>query len=145
MYANSLSTDALPAVIISIGMACLSNILGAQDLLDISRVKYASALRLINDALKNPFKAIMDQTCMSVILLGFYEVLKCTLIHFCALTRHQTITCSTADSMRSWVDHIEGAAMLLALRGPEQLDNEIGREIFFQLRAQIGRLIPHLY
>jgi hypothetical protein len=75
MYDHSKSNDALTAVITAVGIACLSNILVAPEMMDAARNKYALALRLINAALQDPSKAITDQTCTAVILFGLYEVI----------------------------------------------------------------------
>lgn len=39
--------------------------------------------------------------------------------------------------MKAWCNHVEGAIVLLQLRGEEQLQTEIGRRLFVQLRIQI--------
>lgn len=38
--------------------------------------------------------------------------------------------------MRSWFNHVQGATRLLELRGVEQLDSQIGSDLFTTVRLQ---------
>jgi hypothetical protein len=49
----------------------------------------------------------------------------------------QFINIENWDNYRSWAAHIEGATVLLQLRGQEQFNHERGRQLFAQLRSQI--------
>jgi len=77
MHNSANSDDALPVVVTSVGMACLSNLRLAPEIMVVAKAKYNEALRLTNEALKDPTKALTDQTCMAVILLGLFEVSSC--------------------------------------------------------------------
>jgi hypothetical protein len=74
MYNYSHPDGLLPVVISSVGLACLSNLRSEPDLLVPAKRQYTEALRLTNEALKDPCESITDQTCMAVVLLGLYEV-----------------------------------------------------------------------
>ena len=39
--------------------------------------------------------------------------------------------------MDAWTKHVTGAASLLDFRGKEQLETEIGRQLFVHLRSQV--------
>jgi hypothetical protein len=39
--------------------------------------------------------------------------------------------------MSNWLNHVKGATALLELRGEEQLDSELGRNLFIQARTYI--------
>jgi hypothetical protein len=65
--------SALAYVVPALGLAGLSG-RGAPQLMPAAHLKYTSALRLINRALRDPEAAAQDQTLMSVLLLGLYEV-----------------------------------------------------------------------
>ena len=48
------------------------------------------------------------------------------------------------QSLRAWVEHINGAATLIDLRGSEQLRTKLGLQLFYQMRTQIVWLPPPL-
>jgi hypothetical protein len=77
MYSNALPDDVLPAVVGSVGLACLSNLKSAPEIMVAAKTKYIEALRLTYEALRDSCRSISDQTCMAVILLGLYEVCIC--------------------------------------------------------------------
>lgn len=106
--------------------------------LNLARLKYASALNQLNVALTSNEGALTDQALTTVFLLGLYEV-NCTStwILLCLLTSYQTNTCSTPHNLRAWTKHIRGAIAMLQLRGKEQLESLVGRQLFVQWRSQI--------
>jgi hypothetical protein len=53
------------------------------------------------------------------------------------LILYQTNTCNTPRSMKSWLNHIKGATVLLELRGEDQLDSEFRRILFTLTRTHI--------
>lgn len=63
---------------------------------------------------------MLDDTLITVLLLGYYENMN-----------------QTDRSLVSWRAHINGAAQLLQLRGKQQLQSDIGRTLFRQMRSQI--------
>jgi uncharacterized protein Veg len=47
--------------------------------------------------------------------------------------------------MTSWLEHIKGSLSLLKLRGDQQLETNIGRRLFVQLRSFIVNQYPKLF
>lgn len=107
--------------IASLGMAGLSNLWKAPDILVHAGLKYQSALKLLSSQLKSPDEAVADQTFAAVMLLGLYE----------------TNTCHNRGSMDAWTRHITGATAILKLRGKRKLSTQIGRGLFIHHRSQV--------
>lgn len=76
---------------------------------------YSQALKGIYAALEEPFMLKGDETLASVLMLGLVE--------------------NISDRHSSWQWHIYGAAKLVVLRGPEQLNTKLGLDLF--LAAQV--------
>lgn len=74
VYAKELVNKSLDNVLVSVGMAGLANIRKAPEILTRARLKYTSALPLISQSLRNIDEAKADQTLISVLLLGLWEV-----------------------------------------------------------------------
>lgn len=65
----------LSTVIECLGLATMSNLAWAQaPAAIVAKRKYGEALSMVNRALRSPHLAVEDQTLLSVILLGVYEV-----------------------------------------------------------------------
>lgn len=47
------------------------------------------------------------------------------------------ITCTSPQSLKSWANHIHGAEAIARIRGREQLQSPMGRQIFCYLRNQL--------
>jgi hypothetical protein len=78
---------------------------------------YAKALTETNAALSSPATATSDAVLVSVLLLSLYE----------------TIVWSDAGTPDNWTTHTRGALALIKLRGKEQLDTPVGRQLFTQV------------
>lgn len=74
MMSESNYGGALSATITAVGLAGLSNSNNAPDVMIVARQNYASALHLVNTALRDPIESKTDQTLVAVMLLGMYEV-----------------------------------------------------------------------
>ena len=61
-------------IMTSLGMSGLSNVQRAPEAKAISTQKYAAALRGVNTLLRDPERATEDETLITVLLLGLYEV-----------------------------------------------------------------------
>ncbi|KAH7037661.1 uncharacterized protein B0I36DRAFT_69394 [Microdochium trichocladiopsis] len=109
-----LATDA-------VSFAALSNKFFAPDMKPRSRQLYGQALARLNTMLEDPVQAVRDDTLMCVVLLGLYE----------------RVNLMSWDDYRRWSAHMEGAAMLLKLRGTEQFSRAAGRQLYIHLRSQI--------
>ena len=75
---------------------------------------YSQALTQTNAALSDPKLALADSTFLSILLLSAFEA---------------AVFCSRGTP-RNWTAHVQGCAMLLSLRGKEQLRTELGRKLF---------------
>ena len=47
------------------------------------------------------------------------------------------VTCTSPQSLKSWANHIHGAEAIARIRGREQLQSPMGRQIFSYLRNQL--------
>ena len=72
---NRLSADSpLSSAIASVGLAGIANTRNSRDAQSASTVQYAAALHGVNAALRSPVEATADETLITVLLLGLYEV-----------------------------------------------------------------------
>jgi hypothetical protein len=94
-----------------------SNAVQSPEILTRARKSYVKALRLTNQALQNPADAKKDNTLFAVITLGMFE----------------TVTGCCEYSFLTWVKHIDGASILIKLRGLEQLNSEQGQHMLVQV------------
>jgi hypothetical protein len=140
IYDNEIIGPTLSDSIEALGLVGLGNFWQSSEMKFQANRKYNSALRLISSRLRNEEEAKENQTLVSVMLLGLYEVCFSTHINKCQTETSQTNTCSGPQSMASWTKHIIGASSLLKLRGKNCLENPIGRSLFINLRAQIVSL-----
>ncbi|KAJ5639907.1 C6 zinc finger domain protein [Penicillium longicatenatum] len=123
-----LSTDpslTLQATIKAIGLASLSRIHKLPDLRQLAGLEYSKALRSLNKALQNPVTAKTDSTLGTVTLFSLYE-----------MVASHDMTSGHFDIMDGWWNHVQGATRLLELRGVEQLDSDVGLELFTTIRLQ---------
>jgi hypothetical protein len=121
----------LLASINAVGLASFANSIHMPDLMFRARQDYVLALRLTNAALRSPTEVKKDTTLFSVMILSIFE----------------TIAGNTSDSLVAWTEHINGAAALIKLRGPEQFKTEAGQRMFQQVTSSlmvscIQRTIP---
>ncbi|CAI4217982.1 unnamed protein product [Parascedosporium putredinis] len=119
--------DAVLASMTAVGLAAMATLTGSPERLDWARQSYITALRLINDALVNPEEATKDRTLLAVLILGTYEML----------------TGSSPDTMQAWQGHMQGAAALAKLRGPDQFKSKVGVRMFLMLCRSITMSCLH--
>lgn len=133
-YAPTTSFDYLPgiwstlavgeiAMVATYAPALASLALESQhpELMTLARSHYSKALTQTNKALRDPQRAVLDSTLLSVLLLAAFE----------GLAFHGR------DSPQGWVAHIHGAATLLGLRGEQQLSTELGQKLFHHASINI--------
>jgi hypothetical protein len=82
---------------------------------------YSRALTMTNKALAIPQEAALDGTLVSVLLLSLFE----------------TIAQDNRDAPSNWTAHVQGAGALLSLRGTEQFQTPLGRELFLQVITNV--------
>ena len=75
LYRQNSSFSALPKIIGAIGLAGLSNMKHAPELMVAAGQNYARVLRAITASIQDSKEASTDQTLIAVILLGLFEVL----------------------------------------------------------------------
>ena len=75
VYRQDSSFNALPNIIEAIGLAGVSNVKQAPQLMAAAGVKYARALRAVTASIQDSKEASKDQTLITVMLLGLFEVL----------------------------------------------------------------------
>ena len=73
VYGKISPESPLGQIITSLGMGGLANVRNAPDAKAVSTYKYASALRGVNALLRDPARAIEDETLITVLLLSLYE------------------------------------------------------------------------
>ncbi|OJJ45128.1 hypothetical protein ASPZODRAFT_70392 [Penicilliopsis zonata CBS 506.65] len=114
-------SSALRATMKALGMASMTRMQMLPPKFKRSAAEaYGTALRATNDALRDPTQATTDATLVAVLLLSTYEMIS-----------HQF-----TNLQRTWMNHVEGAIRLLELRGVEQLDSDLGLELFTTVRLQ---------
>ncbi|KAI1121820.1 hypothetical protein F5Y10DRAFT_255475 [Nemania abortiva] len=105
----------------AVALAAFSNIrLSPRTMLRAQR-EYTAVLSRTNRALRDPILCKTDDTLAAVVLLGIYEVIACT----------------DNSYIDRWVQHVDGAAKLIEIRGQDQLTRRAGLEMFTHLRTQI--------
>ncbi|KAM0278855.1 hypothetical protein ACHAQH_004933 [Verticillium albo-atrum] len=82
---------------------------------------YLEAVRTMNEAIQDPILAKSDETLAAVLLLGLYE----------------TLITSSRGSIREYINHMKGAAMMVKLRGEEGLATKEGEAMFNTTRNQV--------
>jgi hypothetical protein len=94
--------------------------------------EYGDALAFAAKSLRDPRKAVSDETVMAVWLLGTYEAVQAVLNHGRADN-----TMTLEDEWQSHMSHVRGAMNLLKIRGADQLKTSRGEKIFRLFKAAI--------
>ena len=74
LYDELSSNNAFSNIIVALGMAGLSKTYRLPGLANLSRNKYALALRSLNAAIQDPEEVKADRTLVAIMLFGLYEV-----------------------------------------------------------------------
>lgn len=114
-------------------LASLANTTKSPLIMKRAREEYGAALAMTNRALKSRNTAVKDSTLISVLMLGMYE----------------NFVYEGKDSLQAWAKHVNGACVLIALRGTELFKSNIGIRVFQQfygtvllVAAQTNSAIP---
>ena len=75
IYSTEEIGSGLADSVTSLGMVGLANFWKAPNIMSNAVIKYNSAMRTISSQLRNVEEAKSDQTLISILLLGLYEVL----------------------------------------------------------------------
>jgi hypothetical protein len=87
IYGKEEVGDCLADSVVALGMVGLSNFWKASSIMTNAHSKYNSALRLISSRLRDVDEAKSDQTLVTVMLLGLYEVRKVPIVRSSTLTK----------------------------------------------------------
>ncbi|KAJ0318317.1 hypothetical protein COL5a_010775 [Colletotrichum fioriniae] len=113
----SRQADGVMASIAAVGLAGLSHLTMCAEMMDWSRRSYGAALKMTNDALRDPVEAVKDTTMLSILVLGTYEML----------------SGRTNQTVRAWQNHLNGASALAKMRGLGQFRTRAGARMFMML------------
>ncbi|KAL4920137.1 hypothetical protein BDW62DRAFT_177708 [Aspergillus aurantiobrunneus] len=105
----------------AVGLATLSNIHQSPRLMLTARQEYISALAETNAVLSDQTQSTSNASLVAVTFLSMYEL----------------ITCDGPPLMERYLNHLEGCAKLIQLRGPQQLQDSVGLNLFTQFRMTI--------
>ncbi|PVH88699.1 hypothetical protein DL98DRAFT_402566 [Cadophora sp. DSE1049] len=119
--------DGLLSSMRAVGLAGYAHSVHAPSLLKNARYQYYRALQSTNAALRDPVDVKKDTTLLSIMILGIFEA----------------ITGSKQSSLRDWAQHINGAAAVIKLRGPEQIRTPVGRRMMLTVTSSL--LITCIY
>ncbi|KAF4892029.1 hypothetical protein CGCF415_v001707 [Colletotrichum fructicola] len=123
-YLEAVPSNVVRAAVQAVGMAAISNVHNAPDVIIQAKERYCQALNATNLALRDPTLVAADSTLMAILLLGLFEA-------------RQTVTFENWRDYQTWATHIEGATALLQVRGQEQFSRELGIQLYMQFRNQI--------
>ena len=113
--------DNMTTSIKALGLAGFSHAAHAPKIMVEAREQYLRAIRLTNAALRSPRDVKKDSTLLSIMILGMFE----------------TVTGRNQRSIEAWANHVNGAAALLKVRGPEQMTTPGGRRLFAQVTSSL--------
>ncbi|CAK38673.1 transcriptional regulator family: Fungal Specific TF [Aspergillus niger] len=119
--AESLGQKAMMASIASVGLANLASMQRSSSMRLSARHEYTTALQLTNAALCDPNLVTADTTLTAIVCLSLFEI----------------IACHKNESLDSWIEHSQGVATVLELRGRDQLRREGGFWMFQALRNEV--------
>ncbi|KAL8791176.1 MAG: hypothetical protein Q9195_006015 [Heterodermia aff. obscurata] len=114
--------DNLLSSIKAVGLAGVSNVTKAPGLLEEAGKRYVTAVRHLNAALQSPVDVKKDTTLMAVMILGIFE----------------TLVGRSENSFVAWAAHLNGAAALMKIRGPEQMKTATARRLYGQITAMLA-------
>lgn len=113
--------EALICSMKAVGLAGFAHAEHAPSLMKNARYQYMRALNCTNAALRDPVEVKKDTTLLAIITLGIFE----------------TITGCTQRTLQDWAQHINGAAAVIKLRGPDQIKSPQGRRMLIQVASSL--------
>jgi len=105
----------------AVGLAGFAHASHAPHLMKNARYQYVRALQSTNAALRDPVSVKKDSTLLSIMILGIFE----------------TVTGCCQRSLKDWSEHINGAAAVIKLRGPDQIKSRVGRRQLVHVTASL--------
>jgi Fungal specific transcription factor domain len=113
--------DSLMTAMKAVGLAAYAHTARAPSLLQNARYQYMKAIQLTNAALRSSEDVTKDSTLMAIQILSIFE----------------TVTGCIRRSFKDWSEHLNGAAAVIKLRGPDQVKTRSGRQMLIQLTASL--------
>lgn len=114
--------DNLLSSIKAVGLAGVFNVTKAPGLMLEASKRYTTAVRHLNSALQSPVEVKKDTTLMAVMILGIFE----------------NLVGRSENSLVAWAAHLNGAAALMKIRGPEQMKTATARRLYGQITAMLA-------
>jgi hypothetical protein len=105
----------------AVGLAGIAHAANAPHLLKSARYQYVRAIQSTNATLRDPVEAKKDSTLMAILILGIFE----------------SVTGCHQMSLKDWAKHVNGAAAVVKLRGPDQIKTNSGRRMLMQVAAHL--------
>jgi hypothetical protein len=113
--------DGLVSSMKAVGLAGFAHAEHAPSLMKNARYQYVRALNSTNAAIRDPVEVKKDTTLLAIMILGIFE----------------TITGCTKRSLQDWARHVNGAAAVIKLRGPDQIKTPTGRRMLIQVTSSL--------
>ena len=105
----------------AVGLAGFAHAAHAPHLQKNARYQYLKAIQSTNAALRDPVEVRKDSTLLSIMILGIFE----------------SITGCHQRSLKDWSEHINGAAAVIKLRGPDQIKSVVGRRLLVHVASSL--------
>ena len=121
-WKSSIPHPALSSTLKAVGLAGLARHEHSPSLMTRAQKQYLNAVTQTNAALSLPETAKEDNTLVTTMLLGQFEV----------------IAGNDEASMTAWKNHIQGSAALLKLRGIEQIQSPWKARLFTQVVSSLN-------
>jgi hypothetical protein len=113
--------DGVLASMSAVGLIGLANMTRSPEAADAARNAYGTALRLTNQALRDPAEAVKDTTMLAILILSLFEMM----------------TETTPETLQAWQEHVNGATALAKMRGVEQFKTPGGTKMFLMLCQKV--------
>ncbi|OIW33724.1 hypothetical protein CONLIGDRAFT_569509 [Coniochaeta ligniaria NRRL 30616] len=113
--------DGVLASMSAVGLVGLANMTRSPEAADAARKAYGTALRLTNQALRDPAEAVKDTTMLAILILSLFEMM----------------TETTPKTLQAWQEHVNGATALAKMRGVEQFKTPGGTKMFLMLCQKV--------
>lgn len=113
--------DGVLASMSAVGLIGLANMTRSSEAADAARKAYGTALRLTNQALRDPIEAVKDTTMLAILILSLFDML----------------TETTPKTLRAWQEHVNGATALAKMRGTDQFTTPGGTKMFLMLCQKV--------
>ncbi|KAH7118989.1 hypothetical protein B0J11DRAFT_552246 [Dendryphion nanum] len=120
VYNKTRPSSALHLAINAVALATYGNYPGRARLLQEAATTYGTALRKLNDDLKDPVASRSNDSILTTLLFSLYETIM-----------------STDATIIAWGNHVDGAVTLTKLRGTDQFKDPISRDIFRAVRTMM--------